>query len=222
MIIMISVILLMAGRGSRMGYERNKILLPFGEQYLFEIPLNTFHKMGFEVICVISKEDKDVIVPRLPAKNCKYIYGGQTRGESVLHGLEVAKGDYILIHDAARMWINPELITQIVELGDEKYPVLTYTEVKDTIKQITNGKLKTLERNKLIAAATPQAGPLSLFKEVYLKAKNDNYTGTDDISLIEKYHPEIEIKLIKAFDEIFKVTTPQDYELALDIWRKRK
>lgn len=222
MILLVSVILLMAGRGTRMGYEKNKILLPFGDKYLFEFPLNTFVSLGFEVICVISEEDKDIIVPRLPAKNVKYIYGGKTRQESVSHGLRKATGDYVMIHDAARMWIDEDLIHRIIEVSEEKHPVLTYTQVKDTIKEWKDGKITTLDRNSLIAAATPQAATLSLFKEVYSKAEEDGFQATDDISLIEKYHPEIEIKLVQAWDEIFKVTTPRDYELALEIWRKRK
>ena len=211
----------MAGRGTRMGYERNKILLPFGDKYLFEFPLNTFLSLGYEVICVISKEDKDIIVPRLPAKNVKYIYGGETRQESVYCGLKKAKGEYVLIHDAARMWISEDLVHKIIEAGKEQYPVLTYTEVKDTIKVLDNGKLNTLDRKKLIAAATPQAAPLELLKEVYEKAQNEGFIATDDMSLIEKYHPELEVMLVKADEEIFKVTTPRDYEIAKDIWRKK-
>jgi 2-C-methyl-D-erythritol 4-phosphate cytidylyltransferase len=41
------------------------------------------------------------------------------------------------------------------------------------------------------------------------------------MSLIEKYHPEIEINLVKADEEIYKVTTPKDYEIAKEIWRKK-
>ena len=44
-----------------MGYEKNKILLPFGDKYLFEYPLDTFLSFGFEVICVISKEDEEEV-----------------------------------------------------------------------------------------------------------------------------------------------------------------
>ena len=218
---MVSVVLLMAGRGTRMGYERNKILLPFGDKYLFEFPLNTFLSLGYEVICVISKEDSDIIIPRLPSKNVKYVYGGTTRQESVYLGLKKATGDYVLIHDAARMWVSEDLIHKIIEQGKEMTPVLTYTEVKDTIKVVENGKLKTLDRKSLIAAATPQAASLSLLKEVYEAAVKDNFTSTDDMSLIEKYHPEIEINLVKADEEIFKVTTPKDYEIAKEIWRKK-
>lgn len=219
---MISVILLMAGRGTRMGYERNKILLPFGDHYLFEFPLEVFLKKGYEVICVISEEDRDIIVPRLPAQNVKYIYGGKTRQESVYNGLKKATGDYVLIHDAARMFIDTEVLEDIETAGEEKYPVLTWLPVKDTIKVRTGDELSTLDRSSLIAASTPQCAPLSLFKEVYERAHTEGFTATDDISLIEKYHPELKIRLVHGRDTSFKVTTPMDYELAKMIWRNRK
>lgn len=218
---MVSVILLMAGRGARMGYSKNKILLPFDDKYLFEIPLHTFLLQGYEVVCVVSESDLDIIKPLLP-KNVKYVLGGDTRQESVYNGLKAASGDYIMIHDAARMFISKELILKIEEASKGIYPVLAYTEVKDTIKINEGGKLRTLNRASLIAAATPQAAPKALFMEVYEKAKNEGFIATDDISLIEKYHPEIELKLILADDLLFKVTTPKDYEVALDIWRKMK
>jgi 2-C-methyl-D-erythritol 4-phosphate cytidylyltransferase len=213
----------MAGRGKRMGYERNKILLPFGNKYLFEFPLSVFLAHGYQVICVISEEDKDIIVPRLPVKNVKYIYGGATRQESVAHGLRLATGDYVMIHDAARMWIDEDILEQIMEArGVDNFPVLTYLPVKDTIKLREEDKLSTLDRRNLIAASTPQCAPLELFKEVYQRAEEEGFMATDDISLIEKYHPEIEIKLVRSKDETFKVTTPLDYELAKIIWRMKQ
>lgn len=211
----------MAGSGKRMGYSKNKILLPFDDKYLFEIPLNTFLSLGYEVICVVSKEDIDIIKPLLK-NECKCVLGGATRQESVYNGLKVATGDYVLVHDAARMFVKKELILKMVEESKKMIPTLAYTEVKDTIKINENGRLVTLNRRNLIAAATPQGAPLKLFLEVYKKAIDDSFMSTDDISLIEKYHPELEVKLILADDLIFKVTTPKDYDVALDIWRKMK
>ena len=217
---MISVILLMAGKGARMGYKRNKMLLPFGDKYLFEIPLNKFLSLGYEVICVISEDDRDIIVPRLPVSKVKYIYGGKTRAESVMLGLKLANGSHVMIHDAARMFIHDEVIDEVASLIETGEVVLTYQACKDTVKQKVDGKLVTLDRNNILLASTPQAGPAALFKEVYDKAKADGLTFTDDISLVEHYHPEIDIKLVQ--DESFKVTTPNDYEVAKIIWEKQK
>ena len=61
-----------------------------------------------------------------------------------------------------------------------------------------------------------------MFLEVYEKAKIDNFLATDDISLIEKYRPDIKINYILANDESFKITTPVDYELAKIIGRNFK
>ena len=217
---MVSVLLLMAGKGTRMGYEKNKILLPFGDKYLFEFPLDTFLSFGFEVICVISKEDEEEISKVLKKRNVKYTLGGKTRGESVYNGLKVATGDYIMIHDAARMFIDKDLIHEILATSLEEAPILTYTKVKDTIKALEDKKLNTLNRDSLIAAATPQCAKRSLFLDVYEKAFQEGYSGTDDISLIEKYYKDMEIKLVLAKDTIFKVTTKLDYDLALLLWRE--
>lgn len=217
---MISVILLMAGRGRRMGYARNKMLLPFGDKYLYEIPLMKFLNKGYEVICVIAEEDRDIIVPRLPIAKVKYVYGGKTRSESVMSGLKAATGKYVMIHDAARMFVHEEVINEVAEMIEDGEVVLTYSSCKDTVKYKDGDKIKTLDRNNILLASTPQAGPLDLFKEVYEKAMKDNYSSTDDVSLIEKYHPEIKIQTV--CDESLKVTTPIDYEVALALWRKEQ
>ena len=43
---------------------------------------------------------------------------------------------------------------------------------------------------------------------------------TDDLSIVEYYHPEMDTKLIYASDDLFKITTALDYELAKILWRK--
>lgn len=215
---MISVILLMAGKGNRMNHSENKLLMPLGNKKIFEYSLDTFKTFNVEIICVISPLDQDKIVPLLP-EGVKYTFGGNTRQDSVLNGLMMATNDYVIIHDAARPFISKEVINDIINNISMNEAILTYHEVKDTIKCI-DGNITTLNRDSLIAATTPQCGPLNILLDSHQKAANDNYYGTDDISLVEKYHSEIKIKLIKANDEAFKITTPLDYELAMMIWRK--
>ena len=53
-----------------------------------------------------------------------------------------------------------------------------------------------------------------LFLEVYNLAKKENFIATDDISLIEKYRPDVKINYILANEENFKITTPLDLKLA--------
>ena len=219
---MISVILLMAGKGRRMNYKENKILMEIDNKPLFMYPLNTFFSLGVEVICVISKDDEDKIVPLLP-KGVKYTYGGVERGDSVYNGLKLSTGDYVLIHDAARALISKECINNEAKIEEYKLKlsnidnnkaILTYLSVKDTIKEKKDDKLITLNREALVAAATPQCASREILLNAYEKAKSDNLHFTDDIALIEKYYPNIKIDLIEANPEDFKITNQLDYQLA--------
>ena len=213
---MISVVLLMAGRGTRMGLNENKILLNVGNKPIFMYSLEKFIKHGFEVVCVINEQDKDKVLPMLP-KNVKYVFGGKERGDSVLNGIRETTGDYILIHDSARPFISDSLIDEIKNKQSQNKCILAYLPVVDTIKE--NGtKLKTLDRSKLIKAVTPQAGPRLLLLNAYSKALIENRHFTDDVSVVEHYFPNVIIDLVKANEEIFKITTPMDLKIAEAIW----
>ena len=210
---MVSVILLMAGKGTRMKENINKVLLPLGDKMIFQYPLSLFVKLDFEVICVISKDDEEIVRKNIPSQ-VKLVYGGNTRQESVYNGLMECTGDYVLIHDAARAFISLATINEIIENKNNNEAILTYLNVKDTIK-IKNGEIvSTLPRESLIAATTPQCASKELFLEVYNLAKKDNFIATDDISLIEKYRPDVRINYILANEENFKITTPLDLKLA--------
>lgn len=216
---MVSVVLLMAGKGSRMKQDKNKILLPLGKKLVYQHSLDLFLSLGCEVIVVLSNDDKDIIVNELP-NNVKYTLGGNTRQESVYNGLSMCSGEYVLIHDAARPFASRAIIESIINTYKLDEATLLYHKVKDTIKKLNDNKLSTLKRSELIAAATPQCAPFNIIKDAYLKAKIDNYEATDDISLIEKYYPNLKINYVLSNEENFKITTPLDYELAKIIVEK--
>lgn len=210
---MVSVVLLMAGSGSRMRADKNKILLPLGNKLIYEYPLDLFLEYDFEVVCVINELDKDEIIPKLP-KKVKYTFGGATRQESVLNGLKLVTGDYVLIHDGARALLSKEVIEDILKNKAEDEAILVCKSVKDTIKRINDIKLVTLNRSELIAAETPQCAPTKLLLDCYQRALDESFIATDDVSLIEKYYPYTYIRLVNGNEYNFKITTPIDYELA--------
>lgn len=208
-----SVILLMAGKGTRMNENINKVLLPLKNKQIYQYPLELFLNNNLEVICVISSEDESLI-NKNKYPNVKYVIGGETRAHSVFNGLQHCTGDYILVHDAARALLDQKTLEAILDSINDNEAILTYLDVKDTIKDTTNNKLLTLNRDNLIAASTPQCAPYKYLYNAYVKAFDEGYTSTDDISLIEKYYPNVNIKLIKANENSFKITTQLDYKLA--------
>lgn len=214
---MISVILLMAGKGKRCGLDKNKILYKLGNKPIYQYSLDLFLKYDFEIICVVNKDDLDELKDKLP-NNVKIVLGGKERYDSVLNGIKEAKGDYLIIHDSARPFLDKSVIEEILNKKNDTNCILTYMDVKDTIK-INDDKISSLDRSKLISASTPQAGPKNIILDSYLK-KEDNKIFTDDISLVEYYHPEVKIDLIKSNDENFKITKEIDLKLASLIWRE--
>ncbi len=206
---MISLILVMAGSGTRMNRGINKVLLPLGNKKIYEYSIEKFQKLGFEIICVINPlddiEKKDGII---------YVNGGKTRGESVYNGLLKANNDYVFIHDAARPLLSEDVIKNILNILNKEEAYLVYKDSIDTLKYVEDNNLKTLDRNKIIRAETPQCAPKKILIDAYEKAFKENSSYTDDISLLEIYHPEVKINLIKGNLENFKITLDFDYMVA--------
>ena len=215
---MYSAILLMAGKGERMKKDINKVLLPLGNKKIYEYSLKVLSENVDEVICVISENDSPLI-KKLP-KNVKVTFGGKTRQESVMNGLKLVTNEYVLIHDAARPFLTANLVNEIKSKLVLNRNVLVCFECKDTIKQINDGMINTLDRSTLVRAATPQCGKTVFLLDAYERAFSDNVTATDDLSLLEYYYPEISTELIFASDDLFKITTEIDLQLAELIWRK--
>ena len=213
---MTSAIIVAAGCGSRMGLNINKAMYILGNKRIFMYSIDTFMKYCDEVILILNKNDSEII-KELP-NNIKYTFGGNTRGESVYNGLLLAKGDYVLIHDAARPFISKDIIDNIINKSNHNEAVLTYLDCVDTLR-VNDNSLKLLNRDNIIRAVTPQSGPKDIFIDSYKKSFEENKVFTDDIALISNYHPEIKINLVKANIESFKITYPLDLKLAEIIWR---
>lgn len=213
---MISAILLMAGTGSRMKMNQNKVLLPLGGVKVYEHSLSKLLSLGYEVICVAQKDELDFLRKEIP-ENVKLTSGGATRQESVYNGLRLCSGEYVLVHDAARPLISLNILKDIKHTYQMDEAILTYLPVKDTIKLVGEQSIQTLPRNQLIASTTPQGAPAAMLRDAYAKSLQDSFEATDDISLIEKYYPQMRIRRILSNEENFKITTKTDYALAKHI-----
>nr|MCR4898606.1 2-C-methyl-D-erythritol 4-phosphate cytidylyltransferase [Acholeplasmatales bacterium] len=67
--------------------------------------------------------------------------------------------------------------------------------------------------DNVLDVSTPLCAPLNILLDSYNKAYDDNLLFTDDIAVIENYHKDIKINLIKSNDEDIKLTTKMDYYL---------
>lgn len=211
---MITVILMMAGNASRMHMRENKVFLPLGNQKVFEYALKLFLSYSFEIVCVIRKEDRSQL--KAYEGKVKITYGGSTRQQSVYNGIKEATGDYVLIHDAARPFISKKILEDCIRALKGEKACLVVRQCKDSIYQKL--PFKSISRDTVALAQTPQGGKTKEFLEVHEQALKDNLVMTDDISLLLHYK-NTEVALIEGDDSNFKITTQLDYITAKE-WIK--
>ncbi len=139
--------------------------------------------------------------------------GGSTRQESVLHGLNAANGDIVLIQDGARPMIRDSYVTRCIETMSEFAGCTAAVRSKDTIKISDDRGLvtQTTDRAHTWIVQTPQC----FHREVLLAAHRKYGTSpgiTDDCSLLEL--AGVPVRLVEADYTNLKVTTPEDRILA--------
>lgn len=207
-----SAIVLCAGKGSRSGLTYNKMLYRFKNKTVYEMTMDIFlnDERCKQIVVVTKEEELDDLKKLISSKKIDYVFGGKERQDSVYNGLQVVKEDYVLIHDGARPYLKKENIDDILECLNKNNACLLVVPVKDTIKVCIDGNIvKTLPREQLVQAQTPQAFKTELIKRCYQKGKDKNYIATDDASLVE-YFENIEVKAVLGSYSNIKITTPDD------------
>lgn len=140
---------------------------------------------------------------------------GETRQKSVFMGLlELEKcpaperPDIVLIHDGARPFIEPDTIKNAIEKLKEYKGVCVGVYAVDTIK-ITdaNGNIiKTVDRNTVFQAQTPQGFDFKTILDAHKKLQNENFT--DDSSMLEALN--IPVYALKGTISNKKITFRED------------
>lgn len=207
-----SAIVLCAGKGSRSGLTYNKMLYRFKNKTVYEMTMEIFlnDERCKQIVVVTKEEELDDLKKLISSKKIDYVFGGKERQDSVYNGLQVVKEDYVLIHDGARPYLKKENIDDILECLNKNDACLLVVPVKDTIKVcIDDNIVKTLPREQLVQAQTPQAFKTELIKRCYQKGKDENYIATDDASLVE-YFENTEVKAVLGSYSNIKITTPDD------------
>lgn len=204
---MTSVILLMAGVGSRMRANKNKMLIMLNNKPLYEYSLDLFKNLNVELILVVSKDDYNFFESL--NLNVKLVIGGNTRQESVYNGLLVSSKDRVLIHDGARILASRELINKCLNSKAPSYFV--GIKPKNTIRY--DKSFKTLNRDELIEVQTPQGGNKNLFLNNFKRIIENNIAITDDISSLDEESLK-ETEFIQGEESNIKITTPFDLLIA--------
>lgn len=220
---MVSAIIVAAGKGIRMNDPIRKQYLNLAGRPILAHSVMVFDTCELidKIFLVVPKEDIEYcrknIVPLLELKNgIELVPGGEQRQNSVYNGLQAIDKmtDTVVIHDGVRPFIQAEKLEACI-LGARKFGAcILGIPAGDTIKRVGKSDFieKTLDRDNIWLAQTPQAFKYELIISAHETARRDGYTGSDDASLVERLGKDI--KIINGGKNNIKITVREDLDVA--------
>jgi 2-C-methyl-D-erythritol 4-phosphate cytidylyltransferase len=214
-----------AGNGSRAGTAGPKQYERVAGQPMVWHTLSAFAGVKRIARTLVVVAPGDGFFERNPSTSALVVAcGGPTRAASVANGLRELRrvgavdNDWVLVHDAARCLITPELVDRLIDscANDEVGGLLAHP-LADTLKIGENGRVaSTLNRVNKWQAQTPQMFRLGMLRQA-LEAGGEGIT--DESSAIEAMGAKP--LLVEAGAQNFKVTYPEDFAMAEAVLRAR-
>ena len=205
----VSVIMAAAGAGKRFGSSIPKQYLNIDGVTVLEKALSAF--CWCDEIVVVTDD-----LSKVP-EGCIAVLGGKERQDSINNALSKVTGDYVLIHDAARPFVTKEVIDKVLEALKENDAAVPCVKPKNTIRT----EDETLDRSKLFEVQTPQGFKTEILKEAYSFAYQNNFYGTDDVSVLEEMWKakgiKGKLKITEGDYKNIKITTPEDMPMEIRV-----
>lgn len=198
-------IILAAGDGKRLGSKTPKCFIKIHNKPIYQFSLELFQILPVlkQVILVVPKQYLKQVKPE--NKKVKIVAGGNTRNDSFERGLKAIKNiktnDKILVHDAARINIQPEDILKLINLK-YSYGTLCFIGKKN------DSDLRIGQYN----IQTPQFCQYSVYKQA---KKNKN--GKDLFTYLNLKPKKQNFIVSSNKNQNFKITFVKDLEKAKSI-----
>ena len=224
-----SAVILAAGSSTRMGEGKSKQFAELGGIPVVARTVSVFDKSEFinEIIVVAKESELKKYEGFAEAYGIttpfRVIAGGDTRQASARLGVDAVndKSKFIAIHDAARCLITEEMIARVCHSAYLHEAAILAVKAVDTVKLGDKNAFieETPDRKMTWQAQTPQVFKVNAFRAATYIARDENFEGTDDASLLE--HIRIPVKLVEGSRENIKVTEPMDIYFAEAVLRAR-
>ena len=221
---MATALIVAAGRGERLGSNGPKAFVQLAGRPMIAWSIDAFRQVPAIEQVVVAVPPGWAPQNELEAEAVAGVVvceGGAERSMSVLNALVAsgsgAEDQPILVHDAARPLLTPDLIGRMIaaitgENGSEA--AVAASLVADTIRVADAGgtAIATPDRSTLRAVQTPQAFRRRTLERALAQGDAKLAAATDDASLVEMLG--LPVRLVDAPSENFKVTNPTDLKLA--------
>ncbi len=219
----VGVIIVAAGRGARVGGTPKQFRDLAGVPVLLRA-LRPFTSHPAVACTVVALPAADASAPPewlapLVGERLRVVAGGRERGDSVRSAMAAlpAHCATVLVHDGARPLVSRETIDAVIAAAARGVGAVAAVPLGDTLKEVEEGASslvveRTIPRQRLWRAQTPQGFPRALLERALQAAAADAVQGTDDAELVERIGGRVEI--VPDQPSNLKLTTPADFALA--------
>lgn len=219
----VGVVVVAAGQGTRLGGGVPKQFQPIAGVPMVLRALRPFvaHPDVVRVALVLPVADAANPPPFLAGlvgERLVLAAGGQARGESVAAGLALLGDEctVVLVHDGARPFVERTVIDAVIAHARRGESAIAAVPLSETLKEADEADPtrigRTLPRDRLWRAQTPQGFPRAVLAEAYARAAREGRPATDDAELVER--TGVTVRLVPDSIRNLKVTTPEDLSLA--------
>ncbi|MFA5142786.1 MAG: 2-C-methyl-D-erythritol 4-phosphate cytidylyltransferase [Candidatus Omnitrophota bacterium] len=208
-----------AGSGKRLGAKDKKPFVLLGGKPLVSYALRALDSSPDIDGIIVACEAAYINRIRTIARRCRVrklidvIVGGKTRFESIRNCVRRVgpSAELVLVHDAARPFIDGKIISRSVKAAQKFGASIAAVPESDTVKFVDGRGFirKTLDRNRVFRAQTPQVFKRSIIERAYSARRSE--AATDDARLVEE---RIRVKIVAGSYKNLKITTKEDLKIA--------
>ena len=214
------MIIAAAGMGSRLGRDEPKALVLLAGRPLVSWTLDAIGAVPFARRRVAVPPGRENRFEAAIGGRAGIVAGGESRAESVrraFESLDAEPADLVCVHDAARPFVTSAELLSVIEAAEGTGAAIAATPVVDTLKRVDGSRVVgTVDREGLFAAATPQVFRADLLARAFEAARD----ATDEAALVEVLGVAVTVVAVSRL--AFKVTTPEDLEMAEALVRSRR
>ncbi len=229
-----SVVVVAAGSGSRFGADCPKQFLDLDGMPVLRYSIDTFRSTlgDIQMVLVLSETGKDIwdryCVMAGYSSPC-IVYGGDTRGASVLAGLlelcrrGVPDDGIVMVHDGARPLLTGDLLRRLAgHMASGGRAVVPAVPLSDSIMTVCGGMATGApDRSTMQAVQTPQCFRLGEIIQAHQGLMEQNAASTDECGAYIR-HFMAPVEIVAGDVSNIKITNPADIEIAGAILKYRR
>lgn len=227
----VGVIIVAAGQGARVGGAVPKQYREIAGVPMLLRSLRPFTAHPDVAHTVVALPAADAMRPpawlaELLGGTLSVVAGGAERNDSVVYALATLPGacTTVLVHDGARPLVDRAIIDAVIAAARSGEGAVPAIPLGDTLKEVEMAPeeptgqtrpvrvARTVSRERLYRAQTPQGFPRAVLEEAHARARHEGIPVTDDAMLVERLG--VPVRLVPGSVLNFKVTTEEDLRIA--------